>query len=62
MTIAVFFDINKAFYSASHLGLQYKLGKLGIKGKVLHWITDFLEERKLKVTIGNVSSKFKNIL
>ena len=43
--LAVFFDIEKAFDKASHIGILYKLCKYGIRGRLLHCITNFLMER-----------------
>ena len=47
--IAVFIDLSKAFDSVWHMGVLYKLQLLGIKGRMLRWIKDYLNERKFKV-------------
>lgn len=53
---AVFFDISKAFDKVWHEGLIFKLQQFGIGGNLLNWFQDYLNERKQKVVINNVSS------
>ena len=56
--VAVFIDLEKAFDSVWHLGLVYKLSRLGIKGKMLAWIKEYLQGRKYKVFFeGEYSSE-----
>jgi hypothetical protein len=47
----VFCDISKAFDRVWHKGLLFKLQQNGIKGKLLNWISDYLCNRKQKVTL-----------
>ena len=51
--LIVFFDIEKAFDNASHLQILYNLLQLGIKGRMLTWLTDFFTNRTSNVRIGN---------
>ena len=53
---AVFLDFSKAFDSVWHEGLVYKLGTMGIRGKLLSWFTSYLSDRKQKVVVnGDIS-------
>lgn len=58
---AVFCDISKAFDRVWHKGLIYKLSSIGIKGKLLHWFSNYLSNRKQRVVIANSTSSWKNI-
>ena len=49
ITIVVFIDLHKAFDSVWHLGIIYKLFRLGIQGRMLRWIKNYLSERTFKV-------------
>ena len=41
-TLAVFFDLTKAFDRVWKKGLLLKVMKMGIRGKMLNWIKNFL--------------------
>ena len=53
----IYMDFMKAFDKVPHRRLIYKVGKYGIKGKVLDWIKNFLSDRTQCVIINNISSK-----
>ena len=53
---AVFLDISKAFDRVSHKGLIQKLNSLGIKGRLLDWLTSYLTNRRQRVVIDGVFS------
>ena len=56
--LAVFFDIEKAYDMVWKQGLLIKLKQLGIRGRVLCWIKDFLSEWKIAVRInGGLSTE-----
>ena len=38
-----------------------KLYSLGIRGRLLDWITDFLHERKMKVIVSHRASEVRNV-
>ena len=59
--IIVFFDIEKAFDSANHIAILYKLSNMGIKGRMLKWLFDFFSGRQFCVRIGSSFSRFKDI-
>ena len=53
----VFLDISKAFDKVWHEGIIWKLKQNGISGKLLSVLSDFLKDRKQRVTLnGQVSS------
>jgi hypothetical protein len=49
-------DYQKAFDCVPHRRLLAKISALGIKGKVLGWIRDFLSGRKQSVCVNGVTS------
>ena len=59
VTIAVFFDLERAFDTISHQHLIHKLATAGIEGNMLAWIEEFLKNRSYKVIVGNTKSDFK---
>nr|VZH99991.1 unnamed protein product [Spirometra erinaceieuropaei] len=48
---ATYTDFKKAFDSVPHKRLIYKLSEIGMRGRLLTWITDFLTGRSLTVCI-----------
>ena len=57
----VFCDISKAFDRVWHKGLLFKLSKIGVKGKLLEWFTDYLSDRQQRVTLQGHTSNWKSI-
>jgi hypothetical protein len=57
-TVALFLDISKAYYSVWTNGLLYKLGKLGIRGNCLGWITNFIRNRSICIRLGSHLSDY----
>ena len=55
----VFLDITKAFDRVWHLGVLYKLRKIGLGTRLINWIKSYLKNRKQRVVIGG---KFSRIL
>ena len=56
----LYVDFRKAFDVIPHKLLLYKAHKIGIRGKILNWIADFLKDRTFQVHIDNSSSsKYK---
>ncbi len=54
----IFFDLKKAFDKVSHPKLLQKLGKLGIGGNILQWISSWLSGRRQRVGIDGQYSKW----
>ena len=44
--LVILLDFAKAFDKVSHFKLRLKLQAIGVRGKLLDWITDFLRQRK----------------
>lgn len=59
--MAMFIDFSKAFDCVWHLGLLYKLAKLGIRGKLLRWLREFLTNRTFKVLNNGYYSSVRKI-
>ena len=51
--IIVFFDIEKAFDSASHVEILYNLHLRGVNGRMLKWFCDYFLGRRFRVRVGN---------
>jgi len=55
------FDFSKAFDSVSHEIVHNKLGSYNINQYVINWIISFLSNRKQRVVVDDVSTKFVDI-
>lgn len=54
----VYIDLKGAFDRVWRHGLLYKASQMGIVGKILRWLSDYLDNRTQSVVVhGNVSSK-----
>ena len=51
-----FLDISKAFDRVWHIGLLHKLRTLGVCGRLIDWLSDYLSNRKQRVVINGISS------
>jgi ribonuclease HI len=59
-TLAVFFDLSKAFDRVWKEGLKLKLLRNGIQGKMYRWLCDFLHNRRARVKLdGKLSNLVK---
>jgi hypothetical protein len=56
----VFLDVSKAFDRVWHSGLLYKLKSLGIEGSLLNWLENYLQDRKIRVTINGQCSGWRD--
>ena len=54
----IYLDFSKAFDSVPHQRLLLKIKKLGITGKILHWIENFLLNRRQQVVVGTEKSSW----
>ena len=57
----IYTDFAKAFDTVSHQELLYKLQNLGITGKLLKWIQNFLYNRKQQVKVKNSISQWQSV-
>jgi hypothetical protein len=60
-TAAVFWDIEKVFDTAWHLGLLYELSELKFSISLIKLISSFLPQRKLGVSVESEMSTLKDI-
>ena len=58
----IYLDFKKAFDSVPHKRLLIKLESMGIKGKALKWVENYLANRVQMVRIGNECSDEKPVL
>ena len=58
----IYFDFSKAFDKVDHARLMVKLKAVGIDGKVLEWIRDWLDQRKQRVVVEGSYSEWRNVL
>ena len=57
----ILFDYSKAFDVVNHTIMIDKLQNLGISGKILHWIKDFLHDRTMNVVVSHTKSSPKTV-
>ena len=57
-TVAVFFDLEKAYDTTWRYGILRSLHEAGIRGPLAWFIKNFLSERKFKTRIGNEYSDY----
>ena len=58
----IYLDFSKAFDKVDHTIVLCKMKKLGITGKIFHWLKSFLTERKQTVVVNGVKSKPQNVI
>ena len=61
-TDAIFLDFAKAFDKVDHQILLQKLKNIGITGRILAWIRNFLQDREQVVLVGGVHSYIAKVL
>ena len=61
-TDAIFVDFAKAFDKVDHPILIQKLKNIGISGKLLEWIKDFLSDRNQIVIVDEVLSYIAEVI
>ena len=61
-TTAVFFDFEKAFDTISRNTIVNNLYQMGVHGRMLNFIFNYLRERSIKVRIGNTLSRSRTTL
>ena len=58
----IYLNMEKAFDRVPHEKLLYKLEYLGFRNPFLHWIGDYLTDRRHKVSIDGISSDWKYVI
>ena len=58
--LTIFFDREKAYDTTWKYGIMRDLRDLGLKGRLPHFISEFLSDCKFKVHIGSTLSDMKN--
>ena len=61
ITVAVFFDLEKAFDKTPHEGILHKLKQLGLSATLTNWTESFLKDRHFQVQFNQATSRSKNI-
>ena len=62
ITDVIYLDLAKGFVSVPHKRLIYKLSKYGITGNLLHWISNFLSQRRQYVRVNLALSEGKSVI
>ena len=57
----IWLDISSAFDRVWHKGLIAKLESIGIHGKLLSWLNDYLKDRVLEVAMNGICSDAKSV-
>ena len=57
----IFLDFSKAFDSVNHILLINKLQKLGLSGKLLLCITDYLKDRSQRLVFDGSTSEWEPV-
>ena len=58
----IFLDFQKAFDKVPHMRLMAKVEEMGIAGKVLDWIREWLRGRKQRVVINGKASGWRDVV
>lgn len=59
--IVLYIDYSKAFDTIDHRVLLGELNKIGIRGNLLNWFENYLNNRKLIVKVGDHSSGMRDV-
>ena len=58
----IYWDFAKAFNKVSHKSLLKKVAAIGIEGKLLEWIADWMSGRQLRVVVDGEESDWRDVL
>ena len=61
VALTIYFDMSKAFDRVPHLAVLYKLSEMGVKGRMLGWINEFLSNRTFQVSLLGEMSNLENL-
>lgn len=59
--LVIYIDLKSAFDKVWDKGLVYKLSRLGLRGNMLKWFSNYLSGRKMQVRLNGNLSSFKDI-
>ena len=59
--VVIFFDLTSAYDRVWQRALLYKLAKAGIRGKMLKWIAEYIQNRSFSVFYEGVYSTIRKI-
>lgn len=60
-TLVVFLDFEKAYDMIWHVGVLIKMQGMGLKGRIIRWMDDFLKNRYIRVKVNGTFSGFKYV-
>jgi ribonuclease HI/exonuclease III len=60
-TVAIFLDLEKAYDMVWRQGVIIKMQTMGIGGRMLRWVDNFLTDRYIQVKVNGVLSGFKYV-
>ena len=58
----ILFDFSKAFDKVSHVILIRKLYLIGVRGRLLSWLSSFLQGRQMSVCVSGVRSSCRDVV
>ena len=59
---AIYLDLKKAFDTVPHKSLMWKLeNEGGLKGKILRWMDDYLQDREMRTIIKDSKSSWREV-
>ena len=58
----IYLDFQKAFDKVPHLRLLAKLKEIGVRGKVLNWVAEWLNGSKQRVVMNGMASDWEEVL
>ena len=61
VVLTVYFDMSNAFDRVPHLAVLYKMSLLGVTGRLLGWIKNYLHDRSFQVSLLGILSSVRNL-
>lgn len=61
ISVALFFDLSRAFDTIDHVLLIEKLNRIGVRGMANKWVESYLSHRQQTVVIGNFRSDLQDM-
>ena len=57
----LYLDFARAFNKVPHRRLMAKVKVLGVEGKLLHWVTKWLENREQRTVLNGEASEWRKV-